>query len=658
MDTEKKTIKTEDPVKTGLEKIAVLGLFALVAVFAYVKIWDTDVWWHLAAGKLLVEKQKIPEKDPFSFTASNKKWVNDEWLGDVYLYSAYKKWGYSGLQSYSVAISLLICLLLYSIARSSGANPMLSAALPAGAFWAARVRLTNHRPEMFALLFIATAFFLVNLLISNKQPESGPNQKRRIIAVLLIPILQVFWVNFHPSATFSLLLIFLALISSVLVFFADWKLDLGLKPQAASKSVRTLGILLVVTAAATLVNPYGLHGLAAPFEFAKEKSFLIHIAEWAPIPWKRYFMLQDAPGRMGLPIFLTVGIASFLINRRKMNLFHSIVFILTAYMAFRSRRFIAVFCLLSAPAIAINLSPLFERLFTNRKLYMATAASLIVLAVATGWFDGVKGTRFPWGTGIKQGALPETAMRFIKENSFEKEMFNSYSFGGALIWRLFPERKVFIDGRIPLYGGDFYNEYLQFEANPSSEMWNRLQEKYNLNFAVLKISGPENPAAIRNASGEWQTVFWDSAIIIMAKTIPGHETVIRKYSYKFTDPFTAIDRASEWESFDKNKKYMIRTELERSLETSPDNIIAIRALTFIALKEEDYGRAMSLAEHGLEIAPGIAGLHAVRGTVLLDRGDRTGALKAFRSAAALAPEYRNIVRQLEQGKIVTERRRP
>lgn len=59
-------------------------------------------------------------------------------------------------------------------------------------------------------------------------------------------------------------------------------------------------------------------------------------------------------------------------------------------------------------------------------------------------------TRLPYS--FLKGSLiepryPEAAVKFIKSHNLKGELFNSYMIGGYLIWRLYPDMKVFIDGR-------------------------------------------------------------------------------------------------------------------------------------------------------------------------------------------------------------------
>ncbi len=226
-------------------------------------------------------------------------------------------------------------------------------------------------------------------------------------------------------------------------------------------------------------------------------------------------------------------------------------------------------------------------------------------------------------------------------------MYNEYDLGGALIWSLHPKRKVFIDGRSTFYGGDFYLNDLEFSGRPTVKYWNELQEHWNLNYAVLRVNSKNVIDTIRKSKGDWRTVFWDDDILILAKNIPEHERLITEHEYAVTDPYTAIDKAQNWKHLPAEIRGKVKSELERNLRTSPCNMIAIRALVFIYYRNGEYDRAISLAEKGLKIDGRIAGLHAVRGELLLRRNRRSEALSEFKSAAELMPEYRKIVEDLE-----------
>jgi hypothetical protein len=57
-------------------------------------------------------------------------------------------------------------------------------------------------------------------------------------------------------------------------------------------------------------------------------------------------------------------------------------------------------------------------------------------------------------------------------------VFNEQGWGGYLIYRWYPERRVFIDGRIDMYGQEIVREYLQV-ATVRPE-WREVLDKYGV----------------------------------------------------------------------------------------------------------------------------------------------------------------------------------
>ena len=62
--------------------VVMVGLFAMAARTPA----DTDMWWHLGAGRAIVTSGRIPYADEFSFTVRGKSWVNVQWLAQVGMY--------------------------------------------------------------------------------------------------------------------------------------------------------------------------------------------------------------------------------------------------------------------------------------------------------------------------------------------------------------------------------------------------------------------------------------------------------------------------------------------------------------------------------------------------------------------------------------------
>lgn len=83
---------TPDTLKAELARLDSI-LVALLFVFAFflgsTVARNSDVWQHLATGRLISAGQYSFGSDPFSYTSAGRAWINHSWLADLL---AYKLW--------------------------------------------------------------------------------------------------------------------------------------------------------------------------------------------------------------------------------------------------------------------------------------------------------------------------------------------------------------------------------------------------------------------------------------------------------------------------------------------------------------------------------------------------------------------------------------
>jgi len=80
-----------------LRKVLLILAFLVVFFIVLSPPHDADMWWHLAAGREMVEQGKILTTDIFSYTHYGEKWTNAFWLSDIVLFVAYKFGEYLGI---------------------------------------------------------------------------------------------------------------------------------------------------------------------------------------------------------------------------------------------------------------------------------------------------------------------------------------------------------------------------------------------------------------------------------------------------------------------------------------------------------------------------------------------------------------------------------
>ena len=99
--------------RRSLEYLALAALLIAFFGFFAVKVWDIDFWWHIAAGKNILETGVIPSVDPFGMydaaNACGQTVLKSEWLGQVLLYSVYRWFGLDGIILFRAGI-LVLCL--------------------------------------------------------------------------------------------------------------------------------------------------------------------------------------------------------------------------------------------------------------------------------------------------------------------------------------------------------------------------------------------------------------------------------------------------------------------------------------------------------------------------------------------------------------------
>ena len=83
------------------------------------KLFDPDLYWHLATGRWIAAHHAIPRADPFSYT-SNGHWDYSDTLASLYFYASSALGGVPGVE---IATALLVgttALVLLGLLREEG----------------------------------------------------------------------------------------------------------------------------------------------------------------------------------------------------------------------------------------------------------------------------------------------------------------------------------------------------------------------------------------------------------------------------------------------------------------------------------------------------------------------------------------------------------
>jgi len=124
----------------------------------------------------------------------------------------------------------------------------------------------------------------------------------------------------------------------------------------------------------------------------------------------------------------------------------------------------------------------------------------------------------PVGAGFLKEEFPKEAVDFIENAGIEGNIFNDMSWGGYLIWRGWPERRVFIDTRTPVYGDEFIKGYS--DALFDAGLFSRLADRWRITHVLYDardIAAEKGPLKFLLGDPLWRAVFYDGKSVVFRR---------------------------------------------------------------------------------------------------------------------------------------------
>ncbi len=471
-------------------------LFFLLILSGLFSITDPDFWWHLRTGQLIYQTGQVPNADPFSFTAAGKPWMSHEWLAEWLIYLLVSRTTYWGGLLFFGFLSAGTFWLLNSTLKEMHLSPALRLLLLG---WAAIMTFPflTVRPRVFTIFFFA--LFLSTIVLYHRGQR---------VHWWLLPIAMIIWANVHAGYVAGLGLLGLLFIAEALQ---------GPYNIQIHRRLRIVGIIFVVTLLASLATPHGFKILLYPFTYLKSKNASsLFIAEWQSPDFHH-------PRQWLLLAALLVSMGSGLVWQKR----DWLPFLLLGSMTIavlHAGRYVPLFAITwvivegewltwhwpTAIEKAPTLVPLQQawRNCLTFILLIALAIGSLPLFAAQGRLQTV---RLPRTDG--QIHYPAASVAWLQANRPHARMFNKYAWGGYLIYRLWPEQKVFIDGRADMYGNAFITAY--YNTVTAQPGWNEFLDQWDVDTALLTNDTPLS--AVLTASATWQKVFSTSEEVIFIR---------------------------------------------------------------------------------------------------------------------------------------------
>ncbi|HAU07818.1 MAG: hypothetical protein A2568_03475 [Candidatus Yanofskybacteria bacterium RIFOXYD1_FULL_44_17] len=496
----------------AIGKLALVCLFVLIGSLMIHGLYsiNQDIGRHIKIGQVIWETKSVPDTNLFSFTVPNHPFVNHHWLSELFFYALSSIVSLKWFIIFKAILNLSAFLIVYTAVRkrSSVSAILLPFFLAAMVF----VERTDVRPEIFSYLYLALFLYI---LIKAKY-------EARYQWLYALPFIQVLWTNYH---------IYFVLGPIMTLFFL---IDRYAHDRENRQILKTSAIVFGLTCLATLINPSFVTGALEPLNIMRDYGY--SIVENQSI----FFLTDYGISKFTISVFelsiIALAISFFvaLKNGARKITFEALTAITFAILGIYMIRNFGPYSLVLATIGSLNFGYVKSEIKERGLTILYTLATIIILLVTLQVINGnfyaftASGKKF--NLEVPTGA--DNAVNFIKQNNIRGPVFNNFDIGSFMIWKMWPDEKVFVDGRPEAYGVDFFEKiYKPMQESP--ETWARLSEEYKINY-ILFAHTDITPWAQTFLNyiitdKKWAMVYIDNNSVIFLKDTIDNKALISKF---------------------------------------------------------------------------------------------------------------------------------
>jgi hypothetical protein len=477
---------------------------------------DPDFGWHLKVGEEIATTHQIPHANLYNYTYTGN-WVDHEWLSNLGIYYIYNNFGYAALVGLFSGLIVFVLIVL---------NIFLRKTLATYSFWTiaalqlfgtlASIGHFGVRIQELALLFVLIVLIIIEVYRRFKD--------WRIL--LLLPPLFFVWASLHASFLIGFFLLLSWIIINLFLYLVVNNKKFNFIVLVKPVRLKLLGIFSLfsgLSLLATFVTPYKLELYSFLIGY-KNKAYLSMIQEWLPqysFPFHYNQLIYLALGAAALIFYIYLQLK----NKKACDLWRIFLVLVFLILSFKSRRHFPLFFIVSFSLMVEAYSQIFSEIklayFKWLHWLVIVCLGLVIIAQIL----AMRPTNYPFTAFYD--TYPVDAVEFLKSNPqySDDRILNSYGWGGFLIWVL-PERKLFIDGRLPqveFAGWTFIQEYFDF-FGPNNKPKDKLN-KYDISLVLIKSK--DEPIYVKK---------WERVLFFIRQDILIPNNHLRKY----------LDSAVDW----------------------------------------------------------------------------------------------------------------
>lgn len=397
--------------------ILLVSLAATATIYYWIRgasFFDPDFGIHMRMGQLIIS-EGIIIRDTMSYSMPSYPVVDHEWLTDIILVRLLPVVGYIGLAGIFAFVALGALLLQLLTVRRQERR---LAVIPLFLTMAILAVFAGVRPQVITWFFFSLILFIV------RDPERFWKWR------LVLPGVFLIWANLHGGFPVGL-----AVLLAACVYW-------GFKKRL----IFGMSALFVFSAGATLITPYWWRTWWEIAMSMSENSLRWNISEWAPTVFVLYFSFW---------IFLVLSAFLIIRHRKRFTFLDKLLYFGLLAMGLSAVRHFPLWALAAFPMATRGLAFLYREasgIKYGRSRFEKSLKVLFVILIILLSPDLLS----IYGAIGFQNNYPEKAIVYLRTHKPKGEIFSLYDWGGYLNWKL-PEKKVFINGRMPHWRQEVYS---------------------------------------------------------------------------------------------------------------------------------------------------------------------------------------------------------
>ena len=475
----------------SLDTVRLLLAPALVFIVAGLdRGYQTELWQHLARGRLVAREGRVVSADHFTFTVPGRPLRDNNWLSQLLYYGLHRVGGLDLIQTVNaLALAAAVASVVALCRRESGSTRVAGAA--GVCVFLGLWQTLLIRPQSFSVLLFASLHALLLAAV------------RRPALLALAPPLMALWANVHGGFAVGLLLI--------LAFAGPQAWRECRAGGASHRRVVAWPACFAAAAAATLLNPYGWD----VYRYAGELSAVgvaRRIEEWLP---PTFDTLVGTAFFVSLPAVAALVVA----GRHQVTLRDGCVLACFLVPACTSVRMTVWWFLAAAPVAARLAAGIAGERTTGqtdsaarpglfpaaRPSWAAAVAVAGIVAACVGSLPRLERHSPLLGAARSphrvESDLDALARDLPVPPHADARVFARMEWANFLAWRTDGRAKVFVEGHVELYPPAQWDQYLAVtDARPG---WRGVLDAYDVGFLLLDRTYHRALLSALHKSDDW-----------------------------------------------------------------------------------------------------------------------------------------------------------